>query len=214
MHVHSDWLLTPQRAAIHLPTATTVIADVHLGYSEARRRGGEAVPLPNCDSVLLPLAALAHRYKVHSLVVAGDLFEERQNEALWVGFLNALNRLGLHLRAVIPGNHDRNLRHEGGPLAICADGFTLGRWKVVHGDGCLADEPLVLGHFHPCVRKQGQVHPCFLVGPDRILLPAFSRDAAGVNLLRDPSWRSFDCYPIVGNRVVGLPRCRVARRVK
>src|SRR5436309_2915696 len=30
MRVNKDWLLTPQRAALHLPTATAVIADLHL----------------------------------------------------------------------------------------------------------------------------------------------------------------------------------------
>ena len=46
MLVHDEWLLTAQRAAVHLPTATAVIADLHLGYDQVRRRGGEAVPSP------------------------------------------------------------------------------------------------------------------------------------------------------------------------
>src|SRR5438270_5847367 len=36
MIVHEDWLLTPVRAAVHLPTATAVVADLHLGYELAR----------------------------------------------------------------------------------------------------------------------------------------------------------------------------------
>ena len=39
-----NWLLTPERAAIHLPTATAVLADLHLGYNEVRCGTGEAVP--------------------------------------------------------------------------------------------------------------------------------------------------------------------------
>ena len=44
MLVHDEWLLMPQRVAVHLPTATAVLSDLHLGYNEARRRDGEAVP--------------------------------------------------------------------------------------------------------------------------------------------------------------------------
>src|SRR5262249_34562148 len=42
MRIHRDWLLTPERAAVHLPTATAIVADLHLGYNHARRRTGEA----------------------------------------------------------------------------------------------------------------------------------------------------------------------------
>ncbi len=44
MHVEEDWLLTPCRMAIHLPTATGLLADLHLGYERARCRSGEAIP--------------------------------------------------------------------------------------------------------------------------------------------------------------------------
>ena len=37
MRVFTDWELTPDRAAVHLPTRTAVVADLHLGYAEARQ---------------------------------------------------------------------------------------------------------------------------------------------------------------------------------
>ena len=52
MYVHEDWLLTPYRAAIHLPTATAVIADLHLGYDQVRQRGGEAVPSSSFEDIV------------------------------------------------------------------------------------------------------------------------------------------------------------------
>ena len=55
MRVLDDWLLTPSRTAIHLPTATAVIADLHLGYDRVRRRGGEAVPTLSVAQDLDPL---------------------------------------------------------------------------------------------------------------------------------------------------------------
>ncbi len=36
MRVLDEWLLTPWRGAIHLPTATAVVADPHLGYDRVR----------------------------------------------------------------------------------------------------------------------------------------------------------------------------------
>src|SRR5262249_24855004 len=43
MRTEDDWLLTAARTAIHRPTATAILSDLHLGYAEARRRNGEAV---------------------------------------------------------------------------------------------------------------------------------------------------------------------------
>ena len=55
MLVHDEWLLTPARVAVHRPTATAVLADLHLGYNDARRRDGEAVPPADLTLILAPL---------------------------------------------------------------------------------------------------------------------------------------------------------------
>src|SRR5438045_8974266 len=76
MLVHQDWLLTPERAAVHLPTATAVIADLHLGYQQARRRGGDAIPAVGLDDTIAALSALYERDEARSLIIAGDLHED------------------------------------------------------------------------------------------------------------------------------------------
>src|SRR4051794_18892423 len=81
IRVQQDWLLTPARAAVHLPTGTAVAADLHLGYAEARRASGEAVPVVPPERRLAPLAALAARLPVRRLVIAGDLFEDGVSDA-------------------------------------------------------------------------------------------------------------------------------------
>src|SRR6516164_3329078 len=82
MWVANCWLLTAARAAIHMPTATAVVSDLHLGYGEARRRCGEAVPCPSVAEILQPLSPTVRRHGVRRLVIAGDLFEARASEWL------------------------------------------------------------------------------------------------------------------------------------
>src|SRR5262245_18204032 len=128
MHVHQDWLLTAERAAVYLPEATAVVADVHLGYDRARRRSGEAVPLIDLDTTLAGLRRLVARTDVRLLVIAGDLFEDgRRGEgaadlALWLADLR------VELTAVVPGNHDRGLAVSDAALPVSPRGFALGPW--------------------------------------------------------------------------------------
>src|SRR5260370_21634994 len=107
MIVLDDWLLTPERAAIHRPSASAVVADVHLGYGEARRRGGDAVPLPDATAIdaLQPLIKTHH---LRRLIVAGDLFEAGASDELVAALLAWCERVHIEL-AVVPGNHDRGI---------------------------------------------------------------------------------------------------------
>src|SRR5436305_9388879 len=135
MRVHEEWLLTAERAAIHLPTATAVIADLHLGYDQARRRAGEAVPQQTVSEALQPLRAALLRERCRQLVLAGDLFEVAWCPALAAELVAWLADLGVGVAGLIPGNHDRGLPSEHAPFPIPLEGIHLGSWRVVHGDG-------------------------------------------------------------------------------
>jgi putative SbcD/Mre11-related phosphoesterase len=203
MRVHADWLLTPQRVAVHLPTATAVAADLHLGYDQARRRRGDALPLTELDDLLHALAVLVPQHGVRRLVIAGDLFEDVSGRALVPDLLRWLGGRGLELAGIVPGNHDRGLDRAEPALPLCPNGVRLGDWLVVHGDGALPPVRLVLGHVHPCMRWNSRVAaPCYLVGHDRIVLPAFSADAAGVNVLGARRWSRYRCAAVVGDAVL------------
>jgi putative SbcD/Mre11-related phosphoesterase len=177
MRVFTDWELTPERVAVHMPTATAVLADVHLGYGEARRRHGEAVPLRTVGEALAPLASVLQRWSLRRAVVAGDLFEDGVDEGAATELLEWFGERGCEL-AVLPGNHDRGLT-AANAISTLTEGFTLGDWHVVHGDGSLPRGRVVLGHYHPAVRLAGQVRPCYLVSGQRLVLPAYSADARG-----------------------------------
>jgi hypothetical protein len=91
----------------------------------------------------------------------------------------------------------------GGALPVYPDGVTLGRWRVIHGDLQTSVGAIVQGHEHPWARWSRQIGgPCYLVHAERLILPAFSRDAAGVNVLADPRWAAFRCCVVAGERVL------------
>lgn len=217
MMVFKDWWLTPQRAAIHLPTATAVVADLHLGYDLARRRRGEAVPSVGLDDTIAVLGPLLFTGEVRRLVVAGDLVEDESGEHCVQEFLKWLNREGVELAGIVPGNHDRGLGKRSVSLPMFPEGFCLDGWRVLHGHGRLPRGKLVLGHFHPCLRwPGGPAAPCYLWKTGRMVLPAFSPDAAGVNVWRDRRWRSYRCGALAGDEVldfglVGLLPQRLAQ---
>ena len=188
-----------------------MIADLHLGYHQARRWTGEAVPACAIEDAVADLAALRAALPVRKLVIAGDLIENRAGKAQVGSFLAWLRANGLELTAVVPGNHDRGGAFE--DLPVCREGVVLGEWRVLQGDGALPEGRLVLGHFHPCLRWGRINAPCYLVGRGRLLLPAFSRDARGVNVLRVMDWQADHCAAIAGLDVLDLgPVGSITRR--
>ena len=203
MILFDEWRLLPERIALHEPTATAVLADVHLGYSAARQRLGDAIPGRSVAEELQPLMSAARKHDIRGIIVAGDLFERGFDAAICAEFLTLLRQMRVHLRAVIPGNHDRGI--ERGQLPLFADGFDLAGWHITHGDRDIANPSAVLGHWHPAVRRQRRKLPCFLARGRHLVLPAFSLDAAGVDVKGDERWRGWSCYAICNSSVVRSP---------
>lgn len=191
------WLLTTARCAIWGDVA--VVADLHLGYGRVRRHRGESVPMPTVVEELEPLARVVDDYAIKHVVVAGDLFEDgrtRPEDEL----LAWLNQHSLAM-TVVPGNHDRGL--VGSRLHV-VDELMLGPWHVVHGDGPTMPEGCVVqGHEHPWLRwRVGVEGPCYLMTEYHLVLPAYSADAAGVNVRGRLRWSSHCAYVIAGNEVL------------
>ena len=183
-----DWLLLPQRLALHEPSATAVLADVHLGYSAARQRLGDAVPMRTVAQELQPLTLAVEEVAIKQLIVAGDLFERGFDPALYQSFLDVLASLDIRLLAVTPGNHDRGIEQ----VANCfVEGYNLAGWHICHGDQPTDEIQAVMGHWHPALRVKGRKQPCFLTRGTQLILPAFSLDAAGVDVASDARWRDW-----------------------
>jgi metallophosphoesterase superfamily enzyme len=201
VRVHHDWLLTPYRVAVHEPTATAVIADVHLGYCEARQQSGDAIPLRTVASQLAPLRRARTRFRFDKLLVAGDLFERAVQSDLLDAFLAELAALEITFAGLVPGNHDRGWEAFQERIPIFPGGVEVGASRVIHGDSVADAEQLVLGHWHPVIIHQDRRRPCYLVGPRRLVLPAYSTDAAGVSVTRQPALRGLRRFAIMGNTV-------------
>ncbi len=202
MRVFSDWELTPDRAAVHLPTRTAVAADLHLGYAEARQRDGDAVPAMPVATALAPLRRTFEAHRVRQLVIAGDLFEAGPSQTIVEELLAWLKDAAVELAAIVPGNHDGDVKKLS-RLPVHPDGFDLDGWRVVHGDGARPTGRVVQGHEHPVLRwGNGLTAPCYLVGRDHLVLPAFSPDAAGANVLSGTDWSAYRCCAIAGAGVL------------
>ena len=173
------WWLAPEAAAIHLDSKTAVIADVHLGYEWARGRGGDCVPAHSLTETIDQLQSLLSRAEVETLVVAGDLVESRRfcrRTLQDLGILKSwLRDYGVNL-ITLAGNHDSPTR------PVSPESLVVGGWTIAHGHQKLAGDRNIVGHHHPSIQAPGIKAPCFLVGPKRIILPAFSKNAAGTPL--------------------------------
>jgi metallophosphoesterase superfamily enzyme len=222
LRILNEWLLTPWRLAVHEPTATAVIADVHLGYREARQQSGEAVPLLSADVQLQPLRTAHAATGFRRLVVAGDLFEREARLDLLQPFVDLLEGLGVEFLGLVPGNHDRGWQKLAGVIPLYPHGMALGRWAVLHAEdpfsarenkralnGSSEKETasrLVSGHEHPAVRWQGRRLPCYVVAPRRLMLPAFSADASGHIVHHLPGWSSARLYAVDGFQLLDAGR--------
>lgn len=190
----SDALTLDARRAAWLPEARAlVVADTHLGFAWVQRQRGQLLPL-GVDDTLPRLEALLADYPARQVILLGDVVHaavasERLEQVLRDlvrGVVTPERRL-----TCVLGNHDRGLperlRGCGLPVETALE-VALPGFQLLHGDRLLS-VPLpgtrtLSGHEHPCLRLDDGVAtrakvPAFLVGPDAVLLPAFSSWAAG-----------------------------------
>ncbi len=196
------WTLAPEGALIHERERLAVVADIHLGYEWARGRGGDCIPAHSLAETLNALRSLRDRAPIDRLVVAGDLVESRTYCRRTEADLGALTRWLLDRGITlipIAGNHDPPRRPR------IASSLEVDGWTIAHGHRPIDAARTISGHEHPVLRTGPVTARCFLAGPETIVLPAFSANAAGRNVavaseqLPD-AWRgrSLRCVAAVG----------------
>lgn len=187
--------------AVYFPNADVlVLADVHLGRD---RTSNVELPLGERSDVLDRVEALLDRFAPGEVVVAGDLLHAFDHVPDSVTeTLAALETLidGRDARLVVTaGNHDTMLESIE-PVRTTSDEHAIGDAAICHGharpEG--SADLYVIGHEHPAITIQGRKRPCHLAGPAEtgrvLVLPAFNRLAAGVDVAGAGSFRS----PLLG----------------
>ena len=211
---------------------TLFVADVHLGKAETFRALGVPVPAGPTLATLRRLDAAVRALGARRLVVLGDLLHARQAHApATLGPLAAWRDAHPRLACVlVRGNHDDRAGDPPAGLGFdCVDaGARLGPFRLCHepagdgGDGGDGGAPAagpggaadpaacghrLCGHQHPAVRLHGRAGdsvrlPCFVVGRDETVLPAFG-DFTGASIVA--RGRAARLYAIAGDRVFALP---------
>jgi putative SbcD/Mre11-related phosphoesterase len=221
------WQFTPEGAAVHRVEQTAVIADLHLGYEWARGASGDCVVAHSLQETLARLATLLGRCALSQLIVAGDLIETARPCPDTARDLDRLRNwlAERHVRLlVLEGNHDVSLslsaRSASSPPNRLPETCVVAGWTIGHGHRPIPGAQTISGHHHPIFRYGEIAAPCFLVGPARIILPAFSANAAGCNVVSSPrakGWLdgSLRCLVSTGDDVLDFgPLSRLRRRLR
>lgn len=183
-----------------------VIADLHLGHDWARAASGEMTIEHSYRESREKLDRMIARLHIKTLIVAGDVAESRFPCARTARDVERLrDRLAESGVEFVPlrGNHDPSSfrTSRGETIGLTRESVEVAGWRIEHGHRSSKAAHLVHGHYHPVVRLEGIKAPCFLASPRRIVLPAFSTDAAGVDALSG-NWP--------GEILSENPRCLVA----
>jgi putative SbcD/Mre11-related phosphoesterase len=175
--------------AVYLPEADAlVLSDLHIGRDE---RSAVTLPLGERKDLRERLTTAVERFEPTAVVFAGDILHEFRGASL--GTAQSLEQLAAICEragatpSLVVGNHDPLL-----PSVWSGevhDAVTLEDGTVVcHGHEVpdAGGERYVIGHDHPVIEVEGTRRPCFLWGPgeyrgaDLLMLPSFTRLAAGV----------------------------------
>lgn len=182
--------------AVVLPAADALVcSDLHLGRGEA---SDVEYPVGDATDLAARLRKLLSADSPTEVVFAGDLLHEFRRASLRTS--RSLSKLADVCReagatpVLVAGNHDAMLPEVwNGPVrdayALEADGE---RVVVRHGHETPPRDDdadcYVVGHDHPTIAIEGHRRPCFLFGPDHyrgadvLMLPSFTRLAAGVEV--------------------------------
>lgn len=187
-----------------------IIADPHFGKADAFRRNGIAIPEGTTADDLNRLDRALAVSGAQTLLILGDLMHAATGSG---------DRLGGQLRrwrrawgdleiVLVNGNHDRRAGPPPAELGLqrACDRLTHGPFLFVHHPRQAAPSYVFCGHLHPAVRLTGSARqrewlPCFFVGREYAILPAFG-GFTGFSTVR-PARRD-RVFVIADNRVVEM----------
>jgi DNA ligase-associated metallophosphoesterase len=193
------WLL-PEKAIFWPAQQALLIADVHFGKAAAYRKLGQPVPQGTTSQNIAVLDAMLGTLPCRQLIFLGDFLHGRGSHA--VATLNALAEWRARHRdlamTLIRGNHD--LRAGDPPASlnihVVPEPLLLGPFALQHEPVPHPERHVLAGHVHPVYWLNGKGRqrlrlPCFKLGEDVSLLPAFGAFTGGYQVLQDDHCRIF-----------------------
>ena len=184
------WLL-PEKAMYWPAQQVLLIADVHFGKAAAYRSLGQPVPHGTTASNIAVIDRLLAKLPCRLLIFLGDFLHAPESHA--PGTLSAILawRERYHALAItlIRGNHDKragdppsNLR-----IAVVPEPLLLGPFALQHEPDPHVSHHVLAGHVHPAYRLYGKGRqrlrlPCFYLGENISILPAFGAFTGGMNI--------------------------------
>jgi uncharacterized protein len=174
--------LLSERALFWPGAATLVVADLHWGKPTPLATPGIPVPFATTSDDLSRLDSALQRTGVRRMIVLGDLFHTKTSRipSHTLAELRRWRSLSSFEILLVRSNHDRHAGDPPNDLQINSlnspafvPPFVFRHQPVESGDGYG-----LAGHVHPGLtlkgrELQGETLPCFLVGKERALIPAF-----------------------------------------
>ncbi|MDX2080216.1 MAG: ligase-associated DNA damage response endonuclease PdeM [Terrimicrobiaceae bacterium] len=177
-----DLTLDPDRAVAWDSRRVLLIADTHFGKDATARALGMPVPSGALQTDLDRLEQIASRHGAREIWVLGDVFDSKAagDPKTIETIRDFLARTGVTL-SMVPGNHDRNVRHiaEAAGIRWFPSGTSIGPFVLTHEPLAIPSErPRLCGHVHPgtILRGPGRERlraACFWQGRGELILPAF-----------------------------------------
>ncbi|MCS6848764.1 MAG: ligase-associated DNA damage response endonuclease PdeM [Anaerolineae bacterium] len=201
--------LLPERAVFWPRRSTLFVADVHFGKAAAFRAAGIPAPEGGLAEDLQRLSQVIACAGAERVVFLGDVLHARRGRVDHViARVTAWRSEHSHRQfMVVRGNHDARA------------GDPPPEWRMTCVDEPFIEPPLAFchmpnaspaagymlaGHIHPAVWLRGRAGlrerlPCFVVGPSRMILPAFGSFTGSASVQPTPDDR---IYAIAGDVLV------------
>lgn len=186
--------------ALYLPGhETLIVSDLHLEKGSFFASRGQPMPCHDTRDTLGRLGDVIARYAPGCLICLGDSFHDRRaSDRMAECDAETLHGLVSDIDdwIWITGNHDPDIGASLG--GTVTERGTAGTITLVHRPEDAAP-PLIAGHYHPKHRvhfaRRSVSGPCFVIGAETILMPAFGAYAGGLSASSEPIAALFDDAP-------------------
>ena len=198
-------LLLTNLSALYMPEMKAlVLADIHIGKSTHFQKYGIAIPNTIFKNDLKKLETLISHFNPQKIIVVGDMFHAENNSEIqqfkdWKAKYSAIQFV------LIKGNHDRYYHsiYKDLEVKIIQNELTLEDITFIHNLEHFKAEGFTLSaHLHPGVYLKAKARqriklPCFAIGEQHLILPAFSA-FTGLNTRLDSNSFKFFAFTDTG----------------